>query len=69
MKEQNNVLKYTLKGEITDMTDEGRIEVLAGKNADDISLPDFYEDVCKWFKELPEGATVDFTFQAKEIKK
>lgn len=70
MKENNDVLKYSLKGEISEKDEEhGVVQVIKGKNVDDINLGDFLEDVQNWFAERTEGDEIDFTLVAKQIKK
>ena len=69
MKERNDVLKYTLKGEVVDKTDDGVIEVATAKSSDELSLEDMFDDIRKFFDDLPEAAIIDFTLQAKEVKK
>lgn len=70
MKENNNALKYTVRGEISEVDSGNRvITVIKGKNTDEINIGDFIEDVQNWFAERTEGDEIDFTLIAKQIKK
>ena len=70
MKENNNALKYTVRGEISEVDSENKvITVIKGKNTDEINIGDFIEDVQNWFAERTEGDEIDFTLIAKQIKK
>lgn len=70
MKENNDVLKYSLKGVISEKDEEhGIVTVTKGKNTDDINISDFIQDAQDWFAYCVEGEEIDFTLVAKKIKK
>lgn len=70
MKENNNTLRYTLKGEISEINEQtGRVTVVKGKNTDDLVISDMIDDIVAKFGEWSEGDEVDVLVQMKKITK
>lgn len=70
MKQNNDVLLYTLKGEIAEIDSEtGRITVVKGKNTDDLVIGDLTEDIVAKFGEWSEGDEIEVSVSMKKITK
>ena len=70
MKQNNDVLLYTLKGEISEVDNEtGRIIVVKGKGTDDLVISDLTEDIVSKFGEWSEGDEIEVSVSMKKITK
>ena len=70
MKQNNDILLYTLKGEISEVDNEtGRITVVKGKSTDDLVIGDLTEDIVSKFGEWSEGDEIEVSVSMKKITK